>query len=257
MNEIIKVNYDSERPTVMGRELHKMLEIGTAYKDWFPRMCEYGFTENIDYNPLKIEQVQIEGNREVKRTIIDHQLTIEMAKEICMLQRSEKGKQARQYFIQLEQEWNTPEMVMSRALKMADTTIHRLKTTVAIKEQQIAELKPRADYTDSILQNKGLVTITQIAKDYGMTGTALNKLLHELKVQYKQSKQWLLYQCFQDKGYTHSETINITRTDGRPDIKMETKWTQKGRLFLYGLLKRNEILPVIERNETNEEENKN
>lgn len=241
MNEIIKVSYDNERPTVTGRELHEFLKVETPFRLWFPRMCEYGFTENVDYTPYIFVHPQN------KQETQEYQLTIEMAKEICMLQRSDKGKQARQYFIQLEKEWNTPEMVMSRALKMADTTIHRLKTTVAIKEQQIAELKPRADYTDSILQNKGLVTITQIAKDYGMTGTALNKLLHELKVQYKQSKQWLLYQCFQDKGYTHSETINITRTDGRPDIKMETKWTQKGRLFLYGLLKRNETLPVIER----------
>lgn len=114
------------------------------------------------------------------------------------------------------------------------------------KEQIIGELKPRADYTDRILKNKGLVTITQIAKDYGMTGTGLNKLLHELKVQYKQSDQWLLYKEHSGKGYTHSETIDIVRSDGRPDIKMNTKWTQKGRLFLYNLLKDNGILPTIE-----------
>ncbi|RXI50662.1 phage antirepressor protein [Clostridium tetani] len=114
------------------------------------------------------------------------------------------------------------------------------------KEQIIGELKPRADYTDRILKNKGLVTITQIAKDYGMTGTGLNKLLHELKVQYKQSDQWLLYKEHSGKGYTHSETIDIVRSDGRPDVKMNTKWTQKGRLFLYNLLRDNGILPTIE-----------
>ncbi|CDI49144.1 phage antirepressor [Clostridium tetani] len=114
------------------------------------------------------------------------------------------------------------------------------------KEQIIGELKPRADYTDRILKNKGLVTITQIAKDYGMTGIGLNKLLHELKVQYKQSDQWLLYKEYSGKGYTHSETIDIVRSDGRPDVKMNTKWTQKGRLFLYNLLKDNGILPTIE-----------
>ncbi|RXM69409.1 phage antirepressor KilAC domain-containing protein [Clostridium tetani] len=114
------------------------------------------------------------------------------------------------------------------------------------KEQIIGELKPRADYTDRILKNKGLVTITQIAKDYGMTGTGLNKLLHELKVQYKQSSQWLLYKEHSGKGYTHSETIDIVRSDGRPDVKMNTKWTQKGRLFLYNLLRDNGILPTIE-----------
>ena len=101
--------------------------------------------------------------------------------------------------------------------------------------QQNGELKTKADYTDLILKNKGLVTITQIAKDYGMSPQEMNKKLHELKIQYKQSGQWLLYAQYHDKGYTHSETIPITRSDGRPDISMTTKWTQKGRLFLYDL----------------------
>lgn len=116
-----------------------------------------------------------------------------------------------------------------------------------VKDQQIAELKPRADYTDKILHNKGLVTITAIAKDYGMTAYELNKILNTLGVQFKQSGQWFLYKKYQDKGYTSSETVEITRSDGRPDIKMNTKWTQKGRLFLYELLKRDHIIPMIER----------
>lgn len=121
-----------------------------------------------------------------------------------------------------------------------------LTTENAQQKQIIGELKPKADYTDTILKNKGLVTITQIAKDYGMSGTAMNEILHDLGVQYKQSGQWLLYTKYQDKGYTHSATINITRKDGRPDITMNTKWTQKGRLFIYGLLKQHCVLPVIE-----------
>ena len=119
-----------------------------------------------------------------------------------------------------------------------------------VKNQLIGELKPKADYTDLILKNHGLVTITQIAKDYGMSGQAMNDLLHTLKVQYKQSKQWLLYEKHQACGYTHSETINFEHSDGRPDVKMNTKWTQKGRLFLYELLKENGIIPVIERRKT-------
>lgn len=118
---------------------------------------------------------------------------------------------------------------------------------VNVKDQIIGELKPRADYTDKILQNKGLVTITQIAKDYGMTGQEMNQKLHELGIQYKQSGQWLLYKDYQKKGYTHSETVDITRADGRPDIKMNTKWSQKGRLFIYNKLKEEGILPIIER----------
>ncbi|TQW44726.1 phage antirepressor, partial [Clostridioides difficile] len=116
-----------------------------------------------------------------------------------------------------------------------------------MKDQVIKELKPKADYTDMILKNKGLVTITQIAKDYGMSGKEMNKILHERGIQYKQSGQWLLYKQHQGKGYTHSETIDITRSNGMPDVKMTTKWTQKGRLFLYDLLKTNNILPDIEK----------
>lgn len=114
------------------------------------------------------------------------------------------------------------------------------------KDQIIGELKPKADYTDTILKNKGLVTITQIAKDYGFSGKKMNAILHDLKVQYKQSGQWLLYSEHQAKGYTHSDTIDIEREDGTKDIKMNTKWTQKGRLFLYELLKKNGILPIVE-----------
>lgn len=115
------------------------------------------------------------------------------------------------------------------------------------QSQLIGELKPKADYYDEILKNPGLMTITQIAKDYGMSGTAMNKKLHELKVQYKQSDQWLLYSKYHGMGYTHSETIDIKRSDGRADIKLNTKWTQKGRIFLYELLKDDGLLPKIER----------
>jgi anti-repressor protein len=111
---------------------------------------------------------------------------------------------------------------------------------------KINELKPKADYVDAILRNKGLVTITQISKDYGMSGRAMNYLLHSLGVQYKQSGQWLLYAEHQGKGYTHSHTVDITRSDGQPDVIMHTKWTQKGRLFLYDLLRDEGVLPVIE-----------
>lgn len=100
MDQLIPVDYGNpERPTVSGRELHEFLQVKTAYKDWFPRMVEYGFTEGKDFNPLKIERVQDEGGRKVTRTVDDHQLTIPMAKELCMLQRNERGKLARKYFL--------------------------------------------------------------------------------------------------------------------------------------------------------------
>lgn len=114
------------------------------------------------------------------------------------------------------------------------------------QEELIEELKPKANYTDVILKNKNLVSITQITKDYGMSGQSMNILLHKLGIQYKQSGQWLLYSKYQKQGYTHSCTTYIVRKYGEPDAKMFTKWTQKGRLFLYELLKVNDIVPLIE-----------
>jgi phage anti-repressor protein len=102
MNDLIKVNYDSEEPAVSGRELHEFLEVDTEYRHWFPRMCEYGFVESVDYNSVIFDRVQMEGGREVTRKIEDHALTLDMAKEIAMIQRNDKGKQARQYFIAVE-----------------------------------------------------------------------------------------------------------------------------------------------------------
>lgn len=121
-----------------------------------------------------------------------------------------------------------------------------LETEIHSKNQIIGELKPKADYTDSILNNKGLVTITQIAKDYGMSGRKMNEVLHTLEIQFKQSEQWFLYSKYHDMGYTHSKTVDITHKDGTTDVKMNTKWTQKGRLFLYECLKENGHIPVIE-----------
>ncbi|AZB66822.1 TPA: phage regulatory protein/antirepressor Ant [Staphylococcus pseudintermedius] len=115
-----------------------------------------------------------------------------------------------------------------------------------MQKQKIAEYEPKASYLDTILNNKSLVTVGQIAKDYGMSAQALNKLLHDLKVQYKQSGQWLLYSNLHDKGYTHSSTTEIEHKDGSTSVRMNTKWTQKGRLFIYDLLKDNDILPTIE-----------
>lgn len=246
MSELIPINYNGEEPTVSARDLHRGLEIKSKYADWFKNMSAYGFTENIDY-------FTISKNLENGGRTIEHEISVDMAKQICMIQRSEKGRQYRQYFLDLEKAWNTPEQVFARALKMADQTIAKLKdsvkllsTEVNMKNQIIGELKPKADYYDEILNNPGLVTITQIAKDYGMSGKRMNEILHDLGIQYKQSDQWLLYSKYHGMGYTHSKTVDIVRSDGRPDVKMNTKWSQKGRIFLYETLKENGILPVIE-----------
>ena len=122
----------------------------------------------------------------------------------------------------------------------------KLQLENSMSKQKIAEYEPKASYLDSILQNKSLVTVGQIAKDYGMSAQGLNKLRHDLKVQYKQSGQWLLYSKHHDKGLTHSSTTEIEHKDGSTSVRMNTKWTQKGRLFIYNLLKENDVLPTIE-----------
>ena len=116
-------------------------------------------------------------------------------------------------------------------------------------KQLIGELKPKADYTDRILSSKGTVPTTAIAKDYGMSAKALNQKLHELRFIYRMGSQWFLYAKYQAKGYTHSKTFDFKHSDGRPDCKMQTEWTQKGRLFLYQLLKKHGVLPMIERDD--------
>lgn len=244
MNSLIEIKTnDKLEPIVSGRELHEGLGIETPYMKWMNRMCEYGFVENIDF---LVTDIFVHNPKGGKQSKTDHILKLDMAKEIAMLQRSEKGKQIRQYFIEVEKEYNSPEKIMARALQIANNTINDLQLETKIKEQQIKELKPKADYTDKILASKSLVTISQIAKDYGMAGKSLNSLLHEFKIQYKQSGQWLLYAKYQNKGYTHSETVDIPLNDGGVKVVMNTKWTQKGRLFLYEQLKNNGILPVIE-----------
>jgi anti-repressor protein len=249
MNELISINYNSEQPTVLGRDLHEALEVQTPYDKWFPRMCEYGFEEQKDYSTFLSDRS--DGKAGKPRT--NHQLTIPMAKEICMLQRSDKGREFRQYFIQIEEQWNTPDAVMARALnfanqKLAEIQQSNLKLTekVAIQEQQIIEMQPKVTYYDIVLNCKDLVTITTIAKDYGKSGQWMNETLHELGIQYKQGKIWLLYQKHAEQGYTSTKTSIYDGTDGEKHTSVHTYWTQKGRLFIYDTLKANGILPLIE-----------
>lgn len=240
MTNLIKVTYENERPTVMGRDLHNFLGVTERYSSWFERMQQYGFAETIDYLGCKV------FNTLAKQELQDHQLTIEMAKEISMLQRNEKGKQARQYFIQLEKEWNSPEKVMARALKIADEKIQCLEIENLQQKQMLAEFSPKASYYDVVLQTPDVVSATQIAKDYGKSAIWLNNILHENKVQFKQGGVWLLYQKYADKGYTKSKTEIYNGSDGKQHSKIHTYWTQKGRLFIYDLLKGLGIYPLIE-----------
>ena len=119
---------------------------------------------------------------------------------------------------------------------------------ISVMSTEIVEMKKKTDYLEIILSSKGTVVTTQIAQDYGMSAKAFNRLLADKGIQRRVNGQWILYAPYMSKGYVHSKSVNITHKDGRPDVKMNTEWTQRGRLFIYETLKRSNILPLIERN---------
>lgn len=241
MNEIISTR-ESENGEIIvsARELHDFLEVGTPFRKWFPRMVDYGFIENQDYTTDIF--VHPSNNQETK----DFLMKLDMAKEISMIQRTEKGKQARRYFISLERMWNSPEMVMKRALEIANKQVNELRFENKAYQQQIAEYKPKVTYVDEILKSTDAILISQIAEDYGMSAQRMNKLLNKHGIQYKMGNQWLLYSKYKGNGYTKSETTPYRKKDGTQGVNLLTKWTQKGRLFLYEFLKSKNILPTME-----------
>ena len=250
MNELIKLNYDTGQPTVSASEMHKKLNIGTEFAKWFSRMSEYGFSHESDYS-----EVIVKNDEKPKggRPATDYAISVDMAKQICMIQRTQEGKIIRQYFIDLEKAWNTPEQIMARALRVADQAVNSLKERCAflggqIVEQQkvIEELQPKASYYDMILQCKDLIATTVIAKDYGMSAKKFNAMLHDMGIQFKQGSTWVLYSDYQGKGYLKTKTHNYADTEGVQHSKEHSYWTQKGRLFLYDFLKQRGILPLIE-----------
>ena len=245
----LRVDLSGERPTVSAKELHEALEIGTLFRQWFPRMCEYGFAEGNDYE--KVYQKCYSSR--TGQTEVDYRISVDMAKHICMIQRTRKGMMYRQYFLELEKAWNTPEKVMARALRIADRQIRELQMRCSLltaeskqKEQQLQEARKKADYLDRILHCKSLVLTTQIAKDYGMSAVRFNHLLADLGIQYKMREQWILYAPYQNQGYTASKCYEIPQSDGNLLVKYQTEWTQKGRRFLYLFLKEKGYLPVME-----------
>ncbi|MFR1620429.1 phage antirepressor KilAC domain-containing protein [Megamonas funiformis] len=159
----IEVNQNQEQ-VISGRLLHQFLEIGTEYTKWFERMCEYGFTENIDFNSVKIDEVRKEGNRTVKRQLNNHILKLNMAKELCMLARNERGKEARQYFIKCEESWNSPEMIMSRALAIANKNLLMKDEQILKLTAENTEMKPKADYFDELVERNTLTNFRETAK---------------------------------------------------------------------------------------------
>lgn len=202
MNELITIHYDNEQPTVLGRDLHEALEVKTTYKDWFPRMCEYGFEEGKDFSSFLSKST---GGR----PSANHQLTIPMAKEICMLQRSEKGKMFRQYFISIEEQWNTPEAVMARALRYANENLKKLqiKVTALTVDNQI--MKPKADYFDELVDRNLLTNFRETAKELGVKEKAFIQFLLDKKYIYRDGRGKLMPTADKNDGlFEVKETFN-------------------------------------------------
>ena len=209
MDELITVNFDTQ--TVSARELHEKLNIEKRFSAWFETNSK-GFVEGEDFTSVLSGTVVNNG---AQRELQDYAVSVDMAKHICLMSRTEVGKRCRQYLIDLEKAWNTPEQIFARALKLADQTISRLKDRCEflggqVVEQQkiIDELEPKASYYDLILQCRDLISTTVIAKDYGMSAKKFNLLLHNLGIQFKQGNMWVLYAKYQGCGYLKTKTHN-------------------------------------------------
>lgn len=245
MNEIISIAYENDRPTVLGRELHEKLGIKTAYKDWFPRMCEYGFEEGEDFNPLNFEQVRIEGAREVTRNIVDHQLTIDMAKQICMIQRTEIGRQYREYFLEIERKWNDPQAVMARSLIYANRQLEAVTGQLAEANVQLSEandridkLMPKADYYDAVAASEGLTSFRETAKLFGMKEKDFITFIEKRRLCYRDGHGRLIAYA-ENRSKKWFELKECTyRSGAEVKTAIYTKITPLGRTKIFELIRK-------------------
>ena len=166
MHEVITVNFDTQ--TVSARELHSQLKIDTPFKKWIDRMIQYGFEEEKDFWTKMSEST---GGRPSK----EYEITVDMAKQICMIQRTPEGKACRQYLIDLEKAWNTPEQVMARALKIADKQIEDLKHNNMLLEQKIEADKPKTIFADAVSVSHTSILIGELAKLIGQNGVHIGE----------------------------------------------------------------------------------
>lgn len=210
MNELIKINYESDRPTVLARDLHEFLEVETPFNKWFSRMCEYGFTDGADFQTFLSEST---GGRPAT----DAQITIDMAKEICMLQRNEKGKQARQYFLQLEKAWNDPDMIMARALKFAEGKLRLAEAKISGLQSELDVAQPKADFYDTFVSPNKCTGLRDTAKELGISERKFVNFLIDEKYLYRTpAKQLRPYAKKSNDGlfetkdwYTKSDIVSV------------------------------------------------
>ena len=212
MNELILVNVDNQ--TVSARELHKKVGSTERFSSWFERQLQFGFVENEDYTGCK--KFNTLANQELQ----DYELSVDMAKHICMVQKNEKAREVRQYLIDLEKVWNSPEQVMARALKLADKTISSLKT-------QLLEMKPKADFFDAVADSKTAISMNEVAKVLNIKGYGRNNLFEFLR-ENKVLDRWNVpYQRYIDNGWFRV-IEQKDQKNGEPVITTKTLVYQKG-----------------------------
>lgn len=233
MNELIKINYETEQPTVSARDLHEQLNIGTAFKDWFPRMCEYGFEEGKDFCS-KLSETSAKGGRPSK----DADISIDMAKQICMIQRTPEGKQIRQYFIDLEKAWNTPEQIMARALKMADAEMEKLKSDNQYLIADNERMKPKEIFADAVSTSHTSILIGDLAKILKQNGveTGQKRLFNwmrenEYLIKRQGADRNMPTQKSMELGLFEVKESTVNNPDGSVRINKTTKVTGKGQQY--------------------------
>lgn len=214
MNEIIKVDF--ERETVSARELYGTLGIEKRFSAWFETNSQ-GFVEGEDFTSVPTSTVVNNG---AERVLDDYQLTMDMAKHICLMSRSEKGKECRQYLIDLEKAWNTPEQIMARALKVADHTITGLKA-------QIETMKPKADFFDAVADSKTAISMNEVAKVLNVKGYGRNNLFEFLRSKGILDNRNVPYQRYVDNGYFRVIEQKYTK-NGEQVVTTKTLVYQKG-----------------------------
>lgn len=232
MHDLIKVSYETEQPTVSARDLHERLEIGTKFTTWFERMCEYGFSSGKEFFPKVGETSEMGG-----RPPIDYDLTIRCAKEICMLQRTEQGKIIRNYLLDLEDAWNTPEQVMARALKLADQTIDKLKSDNKALEQKIEADKPKTIFADAVSASRTSILVGDLAKLICQNGYQIGqkRLFQWLRdngylIKNGNSKNMPM-QRYVENGLFEIKESNVQNPDGSVRTTRTTKVTGKGQIY--------------------------
>ena len=230
---LIPINYEGEQPTVSARDLHEGLEIKSYFTTWFDRMCEYGFTEN-DYKKCF---PKMESGLNGGQNMIDYQISVDMAKQICMIQRSEKGKQYRQYFIDLEKAWNTPEQVMARALKLADRTIDTLKEENKKLIEDNERMRPKEIFEDAVKASDSSILIGDLAKLLRQNGvdTGQKRLFEQLRnegylMKTGSSRNMPTQRYVADGLFQIKETV-ISNPDGSVRMTKTTKVTGKGQQY--------------------------